>query len=68
MLLVAVVAAVFGFAQAAQEAILNRVSGFKHTEPFTGVAYTLEDTDFSVSGFEAGWLTASCLSAVSELP
>lgn len=48
------VAAVYGFAQVMQEAILNRVTGLKHVEPFTSVAYTLENTDFSVAGFEAG--------------
>lgn len=48
------VAAVYGFAQVAQDAIINRVSGLKHTELFTSVAYTLEDADFSVAGFEAG--------------
>jgi len=48
------VAAVYGFAQVAQDAIINRVSGLKHVESFTSVASTLEDTDFSVAGFEGG--------------
>lgn len=48
------VAAVYGFAQVAQEAVLNRVPGLKHSELFTGVAYMLENTDFSIAGFEAG--------------
>ena len=46
------VATVLGFAEVVEEAILNRQSGLKHTEPFTEVTYTLEDSDFSVSGFE----------------
>lgn len=46
------VAAVYGFAQVAEETILNRVTGFKYTEPFTSVSYTLENDDFMVAGFE----------------
>jgi hypothetical protein len=46
------VAAVIGFAQAAEQAILNRQTGLKHTDAFTSVSYTLEETDFSISGFE----------------
>jgi len=46
------VAAVYSFALAVEETILNRVTGLKHLEPFTSVAYALEETDFSVNGFE----------------
>lgn len=45
------VAAVVGFAQVLQEAVLNRVVGLKHVDVFTGVSYTLEETDFSIAGF-----------------
>ncbi len=46
------VATVWGFALAVEEALLSRVSGLKHLEPFTSVSYTLETTDFSIHGFE----------------
>ena len=46
------IAAVVGFAQAAEEAVLHRQTGLKHTDAFTSVSYTLEETDFSISGFD----------------
>lgn len=46
------VAAVVGFMQVVEESVVNRVTGFKHTDPFTSVSYTLENTNFSVHGFD----------------
>ncbi len=56
------VAAVVGFMQVVEEAISNRVTGLKHIDPFTSVSYTLENTDFSVHGFDtAAFLKASSI-------
>lgn len=56
------VAVVVGFMQVVETAITNRVTGFKHTNPFTSVSYTLENSDFSVHGFDvAAFLKASSI-------
>lgn len=46
------VAVVVGFAEAMQKEILDRAPSFRAVEFFTEVTYQLEETDFTVSGFE----------------
>jgi hypothetical protein len=44
-------AVVNAVAEEVEEQILNRLPGFRHTEPFTSVSYQLEGTDFTLTGF-----------------
>ena len=41
-----------GYVESLQQEILNRKEALKHAEFFVDVTYQLEETDFSISGFE----------------
>lgn len=47
------VAVVSGFMEALEKEIIGRSGSFKHAGVFTDVTYQLEDSEFSISGFEA---------------
>lgn len=47
------VAAVYRYAELLQEKVLALITPLKHLEAFTQITYLLEDTEFSVSGFDA---------------
>lgn len=46
------IAVVYAYAEALQQEIIKRCESLKFTEPFTSIAYQLEESDFSISGFD----------------
>jgi hypothetical protein len=61
------VAVVQQFAEQLQQEVLNRLGSLKHQTVFAGVSYLLEETDFSLSGFEVSDFTTKSEAQVKRV-